>query len=235
MTIYIITGTITGRDVFGSFKELLKSGIGYQWFYTKRGWGYRKNKNIKYVSGNLGQQGVINIVQTTGSGKTILAAVRAYKAAQQGKKVVANMPIKNGIEISTFEEFIELKNSHILLDDIRHVITSFGGDESKIASEAANGSRKKFNTLDITTQRLENFVPPDIRKITDEYHVPIIRCFDGMRKSPDKRNYYPLEIMDLRFSSGLDFLDMKRYNLAGETGQKILDSFNTLDISSELT
>jgi len=32
----------------------------------------------------------------------------------------------------------------------------------------------------------------------------------------------------------MEYLDMKRYNLAGKTGLKIMNSFNTLDISKGL-
>lgn len=232
MTINIITGTISGRDT-GGFREILPL-IGYQWFYTKKGWGYRKNKNIKFsVMGN--RLGLIDIIQTTGSGKTILAAINLYKANRNGDNTAANMPFSFlSTEIASFEEFLSLSNHKILLDDIRHVIAHFGTDDTKMSSEAANCSRKKFNELFITTQRLENFVPPDLRKICDEYHVPIIRCYDATRKSPDKRNYFPLEICDLRFSSGLEYLDMKRYNLSGVTGSKILESFDTLGISKGL-
>jgi hypothetical protein len=232
MTINIITGTISGRDA-GGFREILPI-IGYQWYYTKKGWGFRKNKNIKFsVMGS--RLGLIDIIQTTGSGKTILAAINLFKANRNGDKTAANMPFTFlTTEIKDFEEFISLTGYKILLDDIRHVIQAFGTDDGKITSEAANSTRKKFNELFITTQRLENFVPPDLRKITDEYHVPIIRCYDATRKSPDKRNYFPLEICDLRFSAGMEYLDMKRYNLAGKTGIQIMNSFNTLDISKGL-
>jgi len=121
-----------------------------------------------------------------------------------------------------------------LLDDIKHIITAWNSKDAKIAAEMSNGSRKKHNEIDISTQRLENYVPPDIRMITDEIHVPYIRCFDATRKSPDKKNYFPLELCDLRFSAGMEFLDMKRYNLAGKTGLKIMATFDTLNISSRL-
>src|SRR4030065_727877 len=89
MTINIITGTISGRDT-GGFREILPL-IGYQWFYTKKGWGYRKNKNIKFsVIGN--RLGLIDIIHTTGGGNTLLAAINLYKANRNGDNTAANMP-----------------------------------------------------------------------------------------------------------------------------------------------
>lgn len=235
MTINIITGTLMGKDVFGEFQTLMNQGFGFQWFWTKRGWGYRRNKTIQLMRSPTGTNGMINIIQTTGSGKTILAALNLYRASKSGRKTAANMPFNFlTTELTSFDDFLNLSGHRILLDDIRHVIQIFGTNDAKMTSEAANGSRKKFNELDITTQRLENFVPPDLRKITDEYHVPIIRCFDATRKSPDLKNYFPLEICDLRFSAGLDFLDMKRYNLTSKTGLEVINSFSTLGISKKL-
>ena len=233
MTINIITGTITGTDR-GELIKLLPI-IGFEWFYTKKGWGYRKSKKIKVSTNSLSGKGIVDIIQTTGSGKTILATIQLWKANREGSNTAANMPFSFLTkEISSMEEFLSLTGYKILLDDIRHVIQAFGTDEQKMTSEAANSTRKKFNELYITTQRLENFVPPDLRKICDEYHVPIIRCFDATRKSPDRKNYFPLEICDLRFSAGMEFLDMKRYNLTGKTGLQIMNSFNTLEISKGL-
>jgi hypothetical protein len=236
MTVKIITGTIMGKDVFGGIAKLRKEGFFYQWYYTKKGWGSKKSK---IISGDRGVPGslmsnMVQIVQTTGSGKTLLAALELFLASQKGDKTAANMPFSFlSKEIDSFEEFQSLEGYKILLDDIRHVIASFGGKEAKISSEMANSSRKKMDTILITTQRLENFVPPDIRMIADEIHVPYVRCFDTLRRSPDGR-FMPLELCDLRFSAGLEFLDMKRYNLTGKTGTAILNSFNTMNISTKL-
>lgn len=233
MTIKIITGTIAGTDPFGGLAELKRKKFFLQWYYSnKRGWG---KKQAKIISGGIGKglSQLTKITQTTGSGKTLLAAIWIHKAHRAGIHTAANMPLKHTKEITDYETFLELKNSKILLDDIRHIITSWNSEDAKIASEFANSSRKKGNEIYITTQRLHNFVPPDIREIADEIHVPYIRCFNTSERSPDGR-FKPMELNDLRFSAGMDYIDKKTYNLTGKTGKLIFDSFNTMDISKSL-
>jgi hypothetical protein len=231
MTIKIITGTITGFDTFGDMLKLKRSGFFYQWYWTRRGWGKVKTKIIS----ELERSEIFKIVQTTGSGKTLLAAIWLYQDHQRGFKTAANMNFAfSDTVLDSYEDFLKLTNTKILLDDIRHVIAAWNSKDAKISSEFANSSRKKKDEIYITTQRLENFVPPDIRMITDEIHVPYIRCFDATQKSPDGR-YLPLEICDLRFSAGMEYLGHKVYNLTGKTGKIILNSFDTLQISTGLT
>lgn len=234
MTIKIITGTITGLDVFGELRKLKKRGFFYQWYLTKHGWGKKKTKIVSGLQNllNPGMSG-FRLIQTTGSGKTLLAAIWLYQAHKKGFSCAANMNLSFVKKVDTYNEFLALTNTKILLDDIRHVISSWQSKDAKISSEMANSSRKKGNEIFITTQRLENFVPPDIRNITDELHVPYIRCFDATRKSPDGR-YYPLELNDLRFSAGMEFLDYKTYDLTGKAGQLIMNSFDTMQISDGL-
>lgn len=233
MTIKIITGTITGLDPFGEMRKLKKAGFFYQWYLTKKGWGKKKTKIVSGLQSLMNSMSAFRLIQTTGSGKTLLAAIWLYQAHKKGLSCAANMDITFSKKINTYDDFLNLTNTKILLDDIRHIIASWNSKDAKISSEMANSSRKKGNEIYITTQRLENFVPPDIRNITDEIHVPYIRCFDATRKSPDGR-YYPLEINDLRFSAGMEFLDHKTYDLTGKTGELILNSFNTMQISSGL-
>lgn len=230
MTVKIITGTLTGFDTFGEMLKLKRKGFFYQWYWTKKGWGKKKTKIIS----ELERSEIFRIVQTTGSGKTLLAAIWLYKLHKKGRKVAANMGFSFlDKDIMSFDDFLELKNHEILLDDIRHVISSWNSKDAKLSSELSNSSRKNFNGIIITSQRLENFVPPDIRMITDEIHVPFIRCFDATRKGPDGR-YFPLEIFDLRFTAGAEFIDYKSYNLSGKTGNYIMNCFDTLQISTDL-
>ena len=233
MTIIIITGTAAINDTFSGIRDLKAKQFFLQWYYhKKRGWG---SKQAKIISGGLGKglSPLTKITQTTGSGKTLLAAIWLHKAHKAGIHTAANMPIKHAQEITDYDTFLELTNTRILLDDIRHIITSWNSEDAKIASEFANSSRKKGNIIYITTQRLQNFVPPDIREIADEIHVPYIRCFNTSERSPDGR-FKPMELNDLRLSAGLDYLDKKTYDLTGKTGKIIFDTFKTMDISKSL-
>lgn len=230
LTIKLITGTLTGFDTFAEMLKLRRKGFFYQWFWTKRGWGKKKTKIIS----ELERSEIFRIVQTTGSGKTLLAAIMLY---QEYKKhhchIAANMNIDFADTfINNFDDLEGLSNYKILLDDIKHIITKWNAKEADVASEFANCSRKKKDEIYITSQRLENFVPPNIRNIVDEMYVPYIRCFDATQRSPDGR-YLPLEIWGLRFTAGGEFMDYKCYNLTGKTGRHILDSFNTMEISAD--
>lgn len=268
MTIKIFTGSLMGRDPFQELYKLYKSGLFFQWYrYTKPHkntvtfdngetyWGKVKFKGVSSMErsqiSSLISPGsptmpqptqFINIVQTTGSGKTLLAMIHLYYAWKNKRQIAANMNIRfrntKGRVINNYDDFLELTHSEILLDDIRHIITAWNSKDAKISSEFANSSRKKENGINITTQRLDNFVPPDIRMITDEIHVPFIMWFDGETKAPDwtttNPHYMPLKIADLRFSAGLEYLDYKVYNLMGDAGKIVLDSFSTMQISESI-
>lgn len=268
MTIKIFTGSLMGRDPFQELYKLYKSGLFFQWYrYTRPHkntvtfdngetyWGKIKFKGVSSMERSQlpsimssGSQTnpiptqFVNIVQTTGSGKTLLAMIHLYYAYMQKRKIAANMNVRfgnmKGKVINNYEDFLILEHSEILLDDIRHIITAWNSKDAKISSEFANSSRKKENGINITTQRLDNFVPPDIRMITDELHVPFIMWFDGEHKSPDwtptNPHYMPLKIADLRFSAGMEYLDYKIYNLMGDAGKIVLDSFSTMQISESI-
>lgn len=257
-----------GRDPFQELYKLYKSGLFFQWYrYTKPHkntvtfdngetyWGKVKFKGISSMERTQIQSifntgtptnpmptNFVNIVQTTGSGKTLLAMIHLFYAYKQGRSISANMNIRFGKtkskSIDSYDDFLNIEKSEVLLDDIRHIITAWNSKDAKIGSELANSSRKKGNGINITTQRLDNFVPPDIRMITDELHVPFIMWFDGEHKAPDwtptNPHYTPLKIADLRFSAGLEYLDYKIYNLVGDAGQIILNSFSTMQISESI-
>ena len=252
-----------GKDPFHELFKLYQQGLFYQWYrYTKPRkntvtfdngetyWGKIKFKGVSSMERTPLTSSIMpvepinffNIVQTTGSGKTLLAMIHLFYAHQNRRQIAANMNIHfgdtKGKFINNYDDFLELSHSEILLDDIRHIITSWNSKDAKISSEFANSSRKKENGINITTQRLDNFVPPDIRMITDEIHVPFIMWFDGEIRSPDwtptNPHYKPLKIADLRFSAGMEYLDYKVYDLMSKSGNFILNSFNTMQISESL-
>jgi len=53
-----------------------------------------------------------------------------------------------------------------------------------MVSEVANAGGKKNNQIDITTQRIPNFVSPDLMMLCDEILVPWIIKADLTRASP---------------------------------------------------
>ena len=234
MTIKLITGTITAFDTTGELLALKKKGLFYQWYWTRHGWRKMETKFGK----RLEQSSLFKMVQTTGSGKTLLAAILLWLSKDK-IKTAANMQLSFiDKSIDSFEEFLALEGYEVLLDDVRHIIENWRSPGAKLATEFSNSSRKKRNELLITSQRLMNYVPPDIREIADEVYVPYIRCFDATKKAPDWRptnqKYLPLEIWSLRFSGDFEYLGYSKYNLTGETGQQILKSFDTMKISKGL-
>lgn len=235
MTIKLITGSIQAFDTTGELLDLKRKGVFVQWYYTKNGWRRKLTKHGK----RLEASSFFNMVQTTGSGKTLLAAIKLYKAKKAGMKTAANMDINfSNKKVESLAEFVRLEGYEVLLDDIKHVIKNYHCDASALSIEFSNASRKKKNELLITGQRLVGYVPPAIRDIADEIYVPWIRCLDATRRAPDWRptdkKYMPLEIYEFKFSGSLDYIGHTKYDLTGKTGQIILNSFNTMKISDGL-
>jgi hypothetical protein len=53
-------------------------------------------------------------------------------------------------------------NTHIIIDDLRSNIIGWKSKAAIMVFEVANAGGKKNNQIDITTQRIPNFVPPDM-------------------------------------------------------------------------
>lgn len=239
MTLRIITGTITdAKDPFGKLQELQEIGLFYKWHWNGKevGWTYSPSHVVS------SDKNKFNVIQTTGSGKTILLALYLYRAHinqittgsnfsmrwtdnNKGKEKTLWQPIINSID-----DFEQAKHMHLGIDDIRGTMTGWNTKEAKLISALSLLSRKMGNWVDLTTQRLENFVPPDMRYITDEYIVPYIRSVDETRRAPDGRGT-PLEIIAMRFSPGYELLDYKLYNLNNKVGRDLLSSYDTLQVA----
>jgi len=239
MTLRIITGTITeAKDPFGKLKELNELGLFYKWHWNGKeiGWTYTPSHVVS------SDKNKFSMIQTTGSGKTILLALYLYRAHINQVKTGANFSLgwtdnNKGKEksawlpiIQNIEDFEQAKYMHLGLDDLRGTITGWNTKEAKLVSALALLSRKMGDWIDISTQRLENFVPPDMRYITDEYVVPYIRCVDETRRAPDGRGT-PLELIALRFSPGYELLDYQLYNLNNKVGRDLLNSYDTLQVA----
>ena len=127
-------------------------------------------------------------------------------------------------------------NTHILIDDLRSTIIGWKSKAALMVSEVANAGGKKNNQIDITTQRIPNFVPPDLMMLCDEILVPWIIKADLTRASPRGPNKgVPLEIIPLKFTAGYEFLGVDHtFKYDNQTGNTILSGFNTLQIANGL-
>lgn len=242
MTLRIITGTITdAKDPFGRLEEMKEAGLFYKWHWNGDdiGWTYEPSHVVS------SDQKKFSIIQTTGSGKTILLALYLYRAHLNQIRTGANFSLKwtennKGKEksawqpvLQSMEDFEEAKYMHLGIDDIRGTISGWNCKEGKIISALSLLSRKFGDWVDVSTQRLENFIPPDMRYITDEYVVPYIRCVDETRRAPDGRGT-PLELISMRFSPGYELLDYSLYSLNNPVGMELLDSYDTLQVAQSL-
>lgn len=242
MTVKIITGTLFDiTDPKGELRMLYENGAFLKQIWNGKEW-------LAYDSGIISWQlrgEKINVVQETGAGKTILMAVFTFKSHKKGRKIGGNLRFEwseNNIgknkkdwkpAIRCMKDIENAQNIDICLDDLYGTITAWNCEEADMIRTVTLRARKEWINIFITCQFLTNQVPPDLRRVTGEFHIPFIRCFDGTRKSPDGHNY-PLEIIDLIFNSHLQFKGYKVYDLQSETGQEILNGFDTLEVSTSL-
>jgi hypothetical protein len=241
MTIRVISGTIIdAKDTFGIMKDLIDSGSLIQWVYTKQGWTKRM---IPSISTPI--HGKFSIIQPVGAGKTVLGATYVYISHKKGLRIGGNLSLKwtennykkNKTEwkatISCMEDLEMAHHTHIIMDDVRRTIIAWNTKDAKLVSEVANASGKKQNWIDITTQRIQNFVPPDLMMLCDEIIVPYIRCKDMSVYSPRGQGK-PIQIIAFRFSPGYELLSYKVYDYNNKTGEEILNGFDTLQIAESL-
>ena len=239
MTLRIITGTITeAKDPFFKLKEMREKGLFYKWHWNGKeiGWTYEPSHVVSSDTKKF------SIIQTTGSGKTILLALYLYRAYLSQIATGANFSLRwtdnnKGKEkslwqpvIQSIDDLEQAKHMHLGIDDIRGTITGWNTKEARLVSALSLLSRKMGNWIDMSTQRLENFIPPDMRFIVDEYIVPYIRVVDDTRRAPDGRGT-PLELIAMRFSPGYELLDYELYDLNSREGQCLLDSYDTLQVA----
>lgn len=242
MTLRIITGTIeNATDPFGKLQELKDKQLFYKWHWNGKdiGWTYQ-TCNVLAEDGKH-----LSFIQTTGSGKTVFATLLSYKAHVNGFKTGGNYSIRwtprntnqpknNWVpEIQSMEEFEDARMMHLTIDDIRGTIETWNSKDARMVSALSLLSRKMGNWIDVTTQALENMVPTDMRRITDEYIVPYIRSVDETVRGPDGRAV-PTEILTMRFSPGFALLDYHLWFVGSKLGKWIMDSFSTLEVARGL-
>lgn len=242
MTLRVITGTIIdAKDTFGIMQNLINEGVMVQWVYSKQGWSKHHIPCISTPS-----HGKFSIIQPVGAGKTVLGATYVYMSHLKGIQVGGNLSLawtennhkKDKSEwapvLNNMEDIEAVSHMHILLDDIRRTIMAWNTKDAKMVSEVANASGKKQNWLDITTQRIQNFVPPDLMMLCDEIIVPYIRAKDTSIPTPRGQGK-PIQIIAFRFSPGYELLSYKVYNYQSKAGEEILEGFDTLQVATGLT
>lgn len=245
MGLRIITGTLLDirdngrRDLYNLFKKGFFKKVRID----------AKGKLSSYDPGIISwyKKGTTaNIIQETGAGKTIIAMKLVYFAHLRGRRIGGNIKIKWTNEninkdsnqwiptLNSIEDLQNAENMEIVIDDIYGTCQAWNTKESKMLGVAALIARKAWLDLDITSQFLENQVPPNLQRVCGEYHIPYIRVEDTSRKSPDGKHFIPVEILDLVFNSNRIFKYCKRLNMGTETGQEILNGFDTLEVATQL-
>jgi len=242
MTLKIIVGTLFDiTDPTGELLSLYQNGV-----FLKQVWNGTEWKSYNSGIISFDHTGTkINVVQETGAGKTVLLAIFAYRAHKRGRHIAGNLKIgwtenNKGKDKEDWKPAIrciaDLENANnvdLEIDDIYGTITAWNCEEADFIRTAALLARKSFVNINFTAQFTTNQIPPDLRRITGEYHIPFIRCLDATRKSPDGHNF-PLEIIDLRFNGFFQYKGYKVYDLQSETGLEVLNGYDTLEVSTVL-
>jgi len=242
MTLKIIVGTLFDiTDPTGELLALYKKGVFLRYVWDGEQWT-SYNPGIISFSSN-GEK--INVVQETGAGKTILLSIFAYRAHMRGRKIAGNIGFewtlnnlgKDKTEwtpaLKSIDDIEKANNVDLEIDDVYGTITAWNCDEASFIRTAALIARKSFVNINFTAQFTTNQIPPDLRRITGEYHIPFIRAVRRDVKAPDGHDT-PLEIVDLRFNGFFQYKGYNVYNLQSETGKKIMNGFDTLEVSTAL-
>lgn len=191
------------------------------------------------------------ITQTMGSGKTILGVEHLARIHRGGGRTAANICVKwfgDNIgkpkqewtpNILSMEDLEKARGVTVLLDDIKKTVTSWQTKEAKLISAIVNTSRKESVNLIITSQRVINFVPKDIREVVTNYEIPFITIRDLRVKTPDNMGF-PIEMEVLNISANGIFLGFGVHNGFVPDGKtlmptpRLLSAYSTLEIAMDL-
>ncbi len=242
MTLKIIVGTLFDiTDPTGQLLDLYRRGVFLRYVWDGEQWTSYNPGIISFTSN--GEK--VNVVQETGAGKTILLSVFAYRSHMRGRKIAGNIGFEWTLNnlgkdkkewtpaLKSIEDIEKANNVDLEIDDVYGTITAWNCDEASFIRTAALIARKSFVNINFTAQFTTNQIPPDLRRITGEYHIPFIRAVRRDEKAPDGHDT-PLEIIDLRFNGFFQYKGYNVYNLQSETGKKIMNGFDTLEVSTAL-
>lgn len=259
--ITIISGSHEFRDDFHYFENAYR--LQQRYLYDIDGVKFAKNKFDRViitkendvvflppVIATLGY-GNYSCTQTMGSGKTILGMEHLARIYRNGGNTDANLSVawfkknqgkkvKEWIpSINSLEDFENANRTTVLFDDIKHTISRWNAQESEFISAIVNQSRKELLNIIITTQRVINFVPPNIREVCTNYEIPYVTIRDQRQSSPDGMGM-PIEMEVLNISSNGVFIGFGLFNglvCDGTTimpTKKLLESYSTLEVAVDL-
>lgn len=257
----IISGTHQFNDSFNIFRTAYIKNTVYK--YDIDGIKFKKRRFDRVVimkDGNIVTlppiiahlgYGNFSVTQTMGSGKTILGMEHLARTHFSGFATAANMsvqwfpsnrnkPKKEWIpNVNSLDDLDKARKVTVLFDDIKKTITKWQAKEADMISGIVNASRKESVNMLLTTQRVINFVPKDIREVATNYEVPYITIRDMRQKSPDSMGK-PLEMEVFNISANDVFLGFGLHNgfMPDNStlilNDKLLNSYSTLEIAVDL-
>lgn len=257
----IITGSYDFYDPFGFFEAALNDQRIYK--YSIDGLVIKKRRMDRVIITETGDvfklppviapvaRNHYMVSQTMGSGKTILAVEHLASIHANGGRTGANISLRwfpgnSGKSLSewtpnvnSLKDMENARNVSILFDDIKRTIQDWATSEARMTGAIVNASRKQGVNIIFTTQRVINFVPPDIREVATNYEIPYITIRDKRQPSPDGMGF-PVEMEILNISPNQVFLGFGVYNGLFSDNCKLrptsrlLSAFSTLEIAGNL-
>jgi len=215
MTLTIIAGTHSFIDLTGKFRTAFSKSMQTMIEYEIKGITFKKRRfdrveiqkdgRIIHLPSRIfpmDRNGFSwSVSQPTGSGKTILAVYNLMETYRRGGNIQANLSYEHmkhnegkprdqwKPSINSMEDLLESKKCHLVIDDIKGTIASWQAKEAQVIGMVANLGRKEGVDLDFTTQRVINFMPPNIRAVATGYLIPYITIRDLRADTPDGKGY----------------------------------------------
>ena len=268
MTLTIIAGTHTFVDLTGKFRLAWARSQQKRIFYDINGVKFAKRRfdrveiqtdgSVVFFPSRIfpmDRYGIQwSVSQPTGSGKTILAVYHLRKTFRNGGNIAANFsykyfahnldktPDKWLPNIVSIEDLQEIKNCHVVIDDIKGTIERWQAKEADIITLVANTGRKESVDLDFTTQRVINYMPPNIRAVATGYEIPYITIRDCRIPTPDNKGFpvemevfsaIPADSGDVFVGFGVLNKDIPDGKIICPT-QELLNSYRTMELATGL-
>lgn len=219
MVLTIITGTHSFIDLTGKFRRAFIASMSNRIKYTINGLTFSKRRFDRV---EITKEGKVihepsrlfpmdrnglwwSVSQPTGSGKTILGVHDLHRTYLHGGNIAANLsyqyfdhnkdkiPEKWTPSIRTIEDLQKIRSCHVLIDDIKGTIANWQAKEADIITLTSNTGRKESVDLTFTTQRVINYIPPNIRAVATGYEIPYITVRDCRIPTPDNKGF-PVEM-----------------------------------------
>lgn len=268
MTLTIITGTHTFIDLTGKFRQAFAKSMQKKIHYSINGVSFvkrrfdrveiQKDGSVIFYPSRIfpmDRYGMTwSVSQPTGSGKTILAVHHIFRTYRHGGNIAANFSYKYFAHnfnkpkeqwqpsILSIQDLTDIKKCHVVIDDIKGTIERWQAKEADVITLVANTGRKESVDLDFTTQRVINYMPPNIRAVATGYEIPYITIRDLRKPSPDGKGFpVEMEVFSLiPADSGDVFVGFGCLNKDIPDGKiicptyELLDSYKTMELATGL-